>query len=127
MIKFRCYGCYKKIGMPPEMARRAVRCPKCGKSLKVPTATPVDFDEPVYAPDVLEEVKNPVGPIVVAQWALDPQELPVLEREEESIITESGAAGLSGILEAGESEGETFSPDEIAEGVPVEPKPPAKK
>ncbi|MEM9420534.1 MAG: zinc ribbon domain-containing protein [Planctomycetota bacterium] len=37
MIKFRCHACQKKIGVKPEYAGRAIKCPSCEARLTVPT------------------------------------------------------------------------------------------
>lgn len=40
MIKFRCDGCHKKMGVPDDYAGKRVRCPQCHKTVIVPSAAP---------------------------------------------------------------------------------------
>lgn len=46
MIKFRCTGCQKKIGVPEKFAGKRVKCPSCGTALTVPEPEPVLAEPP---------------------------------------------------------------------------------
>ncbi|MBN2209950.1 MAG: zinc ribbon domain-containing protein [Sedimentisphaerales bacterium] len=48
MIKFRCGGCEKKIGVPTSYAGKVVRCPQCKEPARVPVpAPPAPVPQPV--------------------------------------------------------------------------------
>ncbi len=49
MLKFRCDNCNKKIGVSEDYTGKLVKCPKCGKGVRVP-----DF----YKEPVREEPSN---------------------------------------------------------------------
>ena len=44
-LVFACSHCGKKIKTNPERAGKTVKCPQCGKAVKVPTTPPDDAEE----------------------------------------------------------------------------------
>lgn len=53
MVKFRCSGCGRKLGVPSSYAGRKVKCKDCGSVVEVPS------DEPVVALET--EPSSPLG------------------------------------------------------------------
>ncbi|MBN2210684.1 MAG: DUF4013 domain-containing protein [Sedimentisphaerales bacterium] len=59
MIKFRCNGCQKKMGVPDDYAGKRVRCPQCQQPVTVPVNAPSPPPPSVSSPVERSET-NPV-------------------------------------------------------------------
>jgi DNA-directed RNA polymerase subunit RPC12/RpoP len=55
MIKFRCSGCSKKIGVPVEYASKQVRCPHCRNAVVVPKPETESASEAELIPETQAE------------------------------------------------------------------------
>ena len=72
MIKFRCSGCSKKIGVPAEYATKRIRCPRCKDVLVIP-ALELEL-EPVGAIEPAAVIEPPVSQGVMAKSESDDQD-----------------------------------------------------